>query len=155
GLVVVVVTGGLVVVVVAGGLVVVVVAGGLVVVVLDEGVVVVAPDEGLVVEVADEGFDVEVLDEEYEDDGKEVVAPPDVGEVVDDRRVVAVPGFAVVVDPGEEIANVVVESLPLLACGGSPAAATDPTASLGWACINAKPPAAVVPSTTDPATRAA
>jgi hypothetical protein len=177
--VVVVVGGGFVVGVVVGGFVVVVVVvvvdegfvvvvdEGLVVVdegfvvvvdeglvVVDEGfvVVVVEIEEGLVVEVAVEGVVVVVDgDSVAEGDVVEVAVDPD--EVDVDRRVVVVPEITVVTDADGEETIVVVGSVPVVDRTTCELKA-EVSAVPAWSCIRARPPAAVVPSATDPATRA-
>ncbi len=155
GLVVVVVVGGLVVVVVVGGLVVVVVVGGLVVVVDDDGFVVVVDDGESVVVVDDEGFEVVVEDEGLvvEVPDGESVAAVDTVRPPDCERVVVVPGFTVVLDAEEEAATDVVGPAVTVGSWESREVA-EVTATEGGACIKAGPPAAVVPSATDPATSA-
>ncbi|MGB8178873.1 MAG: hypothetical protein WCF63_01765 [Acidimicrobiales bacterium] len=165
--VVVVVGGGFVVVVVGGGFVVVVVGGGFVVVVVVEGggiVVVAAVDGFVVVVVVVAGFVVVVDDEEFVvvvvgelDAGGEVVdvaldAGGEVVAVVVDERVVVVPEADAA--DGDEDATVVVGSeLPLGLCATCELE-LEAALTAGWACIKARPPAAVVPSATEPATMA-
>ena len=142
GFVVVVVAGGfVVVVVVAGGFVVVVVVAGGFVVVVDEGLVVVVVDEGPVVVV--DGADVDCVVVEVAFDAVEVV----VGE-----RVVVVPAITVVEDVEEVV--VVVGSTAAVGSSETLDFDTEVMGSLPWSCIKASPPAAVVPSATDPATSA-
>lgn len=157
GFVVVVVAGGFVVVVVGGGLVVVVVAGGLVVVVVAEGFVVVGSGafvvvvEGTVVDVEPDGS-VVVADDGGCDEDEVVTVELDAVDVVVGEKVDVVPGLPVV---AAKVVEVVVDALalPLESFEASEVDA-DPTGASGRACINANPPAAVVPIAIDPATRA-
>jgi len=151
-----------VVVVVGGGFVVVVVGGGLVVVVVVVGggfVVVVAVACGFVVVVVDGEFVVAVVEEKIVlvvagegPDGCEVVdvAPGVVGVVVG-MRVVVVPETAGGPDWDEVGAIVVVGSATDLGGFSAAEAETGTTGESEWARIKASPPAAVVPSATDPA----
>jgi hypothetical protein len=147
--VVVVTTGFVVVVVVVGGFVVVVVGDGLVVVGVDEGPVVVGADEEVVVVVTFEGFEV-VVDGECVAAGEVVEVAVDAVDDVVDKRVVVVPETTGDADGGE--GTVVVGSE--LSLGRRSACEFDATTETGWACIKDCPPAAVVPSATEPATRA-
>jgi hypothetical protein len=153
GFVVVVDVGGFVVVVDVGGFVVVVDVGGFVVVVVGEGLVVVVVDEGFVVDVVVDGF-VVVVDDEEVVGGEVVEVAGDAVEVVVGTRVVVVPDFTGVTGADEEEATVDVESSLTLGWCTSREVELEATARSEWVCIKASPPAAVVPSATDPATRA-
>jgi hypothetical protein len=155
--VVVVVGGGFVVVVVGGGAVVVVV-GGFVVVVVGVGFVVVVVEGGFVVvvvvgaAVVDVALEVVVVDDCVAG-GDVVEVALDTVDVVVGERVVVVPETDVA-DADEEEAMVVVGSATTLgSCTRE--AAWELTGRSGWACIKVSPPAAVVPSATDPAINAA
>jgi hypothetical protein len=153
GFVVVVVGGGFVVVVVEEGFVVVVVEEGFVVVVVVGGFVVVVVGGGFVVVVVEEGFVVVVVEEGIVG-GEDVVVAFDVVEVVVGEKVDVGPGFGFAADAEDAATSVVVGAATTLRWWATCEVDTVPEATSGRTCVNASPPAAVVPSATDPATRA-